>query len=223
MEKVKDAGAADEARIVETYREMFAAHGVSAPSLGLRPSSQSVRFDAVLSTFGARPPESLLDLGCGFADLLPHLRAAGWRGHYTGLDQMPEFVGAAKGRHGADPNASFICGPLLSSALPQADFCVALGLCNHAREAGAMAFAADLVTRAVELAGRMVLVDFLSTTSDRRRLDLHFTDPSEALALGLRHSRRVMVDHTYMPFEFMLRIRLDDAVVPGLPFYEIQP
>lgn len=220
MSKLNDLMLADEERIKEVYRGLFASHGVAAPSLGLRLESQPIRFGAVLATFGDRPPRSLLDLGCGFADLLPYLRAAGWRGTYIGLDQMQEFVTAAEVRHALDLDATFICGHLLSAELPKAEWCVALGICNHAREAGATAFTDDLVARAVSCAERTVLVDFLSTTSDRRRPDLHFTAPQEALALGLKYSRRVTVDHSYMPFEFLLKIRLDEAVSPGLALYE---
>jgi hypothetical protein len=48
---------------------------------------------------------------------------------------------------------------------------------------------------------------------------LFFTAPADAVTLAVRHSRRVVLDHSYMPFEFMLRIRLDNRVVPGEPYF----
>ncbi|HXS75083.1 MAG TPA: class I SAM-dependent methyltransferase [Terracidiphilus sp.] len=212
---------ADEHRVLAAYQSLYAQHGAAPVSLGLRPTSQAVRFRAVLENFRDSPPESLIDLGCGFGDLLPFLREGGWAGTYLGLDMMPEFIEVAHERHERDPSAFFMAGHVLTQELPAKgfDWCVALGLCNHQREAGAMAFIEALIARSVALARRTVLVDFLSTTSDRRRDDLFFTDPSAVAALALRHSRRVVVDHSYMPFEFMLKIRVDDYVVPNEPFF----
>jgi SAM-dependent methyltransferase len=200
---------------------LFVKHGVTVSSLGWRPSSQAVRFEAVLANFRDRAPESLIDVGCGFGDLLTFLREAGWTGAYLGLDLMPEFFEIARERHRLDPNASFMAGDVLTQELPARgfDWCVSIGLCNQQREVGAMAFIEALIARCVSLARRTVLIDFLSTTSDRRRDDLFFSDPADVIFLALRHSRRVVLDHSYMPFEFMLRIRLDNEVVPNEPFF----
>jgi SAM-dependent methyltransferase len=212
---------ADESRVLATYQSLFAQHGAAPVSLGLRPSSQAVRFGVVLAGFRDRPPESLIDLGCGFGDLLPVLRQAGWTGRYFGLDLMPEFIEVARDRHKLDPNAAFMAGHVLTQELPTKgfDWCVSLGLCNHQREAGALDFIAGLIDRCVSLARRTVLIDFLSTTCDLRRDDLFFTAPGDAVPLALRHSRRIVLDHSYMPFEFMLRICLDGDVVPGEPYF----
>lgn len=211
----------DEQRIRQGYRALFEQHGDGPASLSWRPGSQAVRFAAVYRSFDPLPPQSMLDIGCGFGDLLGFLREKGWMGQYVGVDFMPEFLDTAHLRYGNDPDASFVGGHILKTDLPlkRFDICVAIGLCNNRREAGSRLFIEELVARAVSLARRAVLVDFLSQTSNRRRDDLFFTDPHEALAIGLRHSRRVVLDHSYMPFEFILKIRLDDEITPGLPYF----
>ncbi len=211
---------ADDERILRTYQAMFKMHGVEPASLGIRPNSQEVRFAAVWRLL-TPVPESLLDLGCGFGDLLGFLRRKGWRGHYSGIDFMPDFIQAARQRYRDDPAAAFLQGHLLeANLLPKSfDACVSNGLCNNKREAGSKSFNDALVSRAVALARRTVVVDFLSQTSDRRREDLFFTDARDALGIGLRHSRRVILDHSYMPFECMLKINLDDEVEPELPYF----
>jgi hypothetical protein len=65
---------------------------------------------------------------------------------------------------------------------------------------------------------RTVLIDFLSTTTDRRRHDL-FSPLADAIAIAFRHSRRVAFDHSDMLFKFMLHIRLDDSFVPSKLFF----
>jgi SAM-dependent methyltransferase len=217
----RDPAETDKQEILGHFKTLFGKHGVTASSLDWRPSSQVVRFEAVLANFGNHPPESLIDVGCGFGDLLSFLRKAGWTGGYLGIDLMPEFVEIARERHKLDPDASFMVGNAITQELPVKDFdwCVSIGLCNYQREVGAKAFIEALIGRCVSLARRRVLIDFLSTTSDRRRDDLFFSDPADVITSALRHSSRVVLDHSYMPFEFMLRIHLDNKVAPGEPYF----
>lgn len=211
----------DDRRIQQRYRAMFEQHGVRPEALGWRNTSQVVRFGAAFRFLTARRAGSLLDLGCGFADLLGFLRARGWTGNYMGVDFIAEFIEEARSRYGGDSSAKFICGHVLESELPNKAFdaCVAIGLCNARREAGNELFIEALTTRAISLARQMILLDFLSQTSDRRRTDLFFSAPEQVIKIGLKHSRRLVLDHSYMPFEFMLAIYLDDEVAPELPYY----
>ena len=43
--------------------------------------------------------DSVLDVGCGFADLYDHLRGRGWEGRYRGLDIVPGLLDVARRRH----------------------------------------------------------------------------------------------------------------------------
>jgi len=212
---------ADEQRIRQIYRTDFEKYGATQAALDMRPSSQVVRFGAIHRLFSPPQPESLLDIGCGFGDLLRFLRQKGWTGRYVGIDFMSEFISEALQRHGHDEGASFVTGHILDADLPVKGFdvCTAVGLCNNQRDSGSRLFIDALIARAVSLARQTILVDFLSQTSNRRRDDLFFSDPGEVLATGLRYSRRVVLDHSYMPFEFVLKIRLDDEVVPQLPYF----
>ncbi len=215
------ADPADAHNLLAYFRGLFAKHGPTSNSLGWRPSSQAVRFEEVLAAFGDQPPESLLDIGCGFGDLLTFLRNAGWSGAYLGIDLTPEFIEIARERHKLDPNTSFMIGNVLTQELPVKtfDWCVSIGLCNYQRGGRAMDFIEALTARCVSIACRTVLIDFLSTTSDRRHDELFFSNPADVIAIALRHSRRIVLNHSYMPFEFMLRIRLDDKIVPNEPYF----
>jgi SAM-dependent methyltransferase len=217
----KGGPSADDTWMRAAYREQFKLHGVHPRSLDWRAGSQEVRFAAFVRGFGSREPASLLDLGCGFGDLLAYLRAYGWKGSYVGVDFMPEFIDIARSRFKDDRSASWLVGEVLQIEIADASFdaCVSLGLCNHLRRGGNLHFINALVQRAVSLTQRYAAVDFLSSTCDRRRDDLHFMEPTVALGIGLRHSRRVDLDHSYMPFEFMMKIRRDDANVPDLPYF----
>jgi SAM-dependent methyltransferase len=217
----KQVESADDTWIRSAYRHQFELHGLHPRSLGARPGSQAVRFAAFVRGFGSHEPNEVLDLGCGFGDLLAYLRALGWQGRYVGVDFMPEFIDVAHGKFKDDTLACWMVGDVLEIEIADATFdaCASLGLCNHLRNGGNLPFINALVQRAVSLSKRFVAIDFLSTTSDRRRDDLYFMEPTDALAIGLRYSRRVDLDHSYMPFEFMLKIRCDQANISGLPYF----
>ena len=42
---------------------------------------------------------SVLDVGCGFADLYEHLLQQGWVGRYSGVDIVPGLLAEARERH----------------------------------------------------------------------------------------------------------------------------
>lgn len=205
---------------VERNRARYRTHARDPRSLGWRPGTQAVRFAAFVAGFPAQPPQSLLDVGCGFGDLLDFLRARGWVGHYVGIDLVPEFVDEARTLHDADPSAEWHCVDFLETADRwPCDAAFASGLFNHRRRDDNATFIDAVVSRMVDEATMYVAADFLSTTADRRRDDLYFSEPSDVLRTGLRHSRRVSLDHSYMPFEFMLKIWLDESFPPDIPLF----
>ena len=124
---------------IDRYRARFRRHGISPRALGWRPGSQEVRFSAFLKDAPLSEAKSLIDVGCGFGDLLGELRAMGWKGHYTGIDILPEFIEVARGRNEA--GASWITGDfqvILSDM--KADIVFSSGLFNHSTGPAHLAF-----------------------------------------------------------------------------------
>jgi hypothetical protein len=64
-----------------------------------------------------------------------------------------------------------------------------------------------------------MVLDFLSTTAEARRDGLHYSDPAEMLSLGLRLSKRVLLDHSYIPFEYTLKVWHDDSFPRDRPVF----
>ena len=74
-----------------------------APSVG----SKGLLTD-VLHRHGGKDRLSLLDIGCGNAQLYEYFRSAGLECVYTGVDYSDPLLEAARGAHGDDPSASFM-------------------------------------------------------------------------------------------------------------------
>lgn len=78
------------------YRRAARAHGAGFGSLlWASPSTQAARFDAIARIYPL-DGKSLLDVGCGRADLLDFLRARGVRpADYIGIEAVDELADAA--------------------------------------------------------------------------------------------------------------------------------
>jgi hypothetical protein len=85
------------------YRRAARAHGAGFGSLlWASPSTQAARFDAIARIYPLEG-KSLLDVGCGRADLLDFLRARGVRpSDYVGIEAVDELAEAAGRKQAAD-------------------------------------------------------------------------------------------------------------------------
>jgi SAM-dependent methyltransferase len=215
--------ASDLAELQSRYRDRYAKFGYDRRTLGWDKDCQQVRFQAALEGLRDEDYTSVLDVGCGFGDLLAYLRNADWRGRYTGIDLVPELLSEARSRHAGDANATFEDVDASAGAYErQSSLAVALGVFNHRLHQDNREFIAATLDAMWRSSTRVVVCDFLSDSAeqDKRRDDLYYANPSEILALARRYSRRVALHHAYMPFEFHVKIWHDDGYATAQPVFE---
>jgi Methyltransferase domain len=211
---------ADEVR--RRYGGRLAQYGYDPRTLGWNIGSQRVRFEALLEGLRDGDYASILDVGCGFGDLLDFLRARGWQGRYTGIDLVPELVDEARRRHEGDRAATFACTEIAATGGQETPaMAVAIGIFNHRLHRDNMEFVRGMIAAMWASSTEVVVCDFLSTTSepDRRRDDLFYADPGSMLEEARQYSRRAMVHHAYMPFEFQVKIWHRDGFTEGRPVF----
>jgi len=114
-----------DAELVEVYKRRITAHGFSGRTMFYRDERQhQSKIEQYLELLGrtVSPGESLLDVGCGYGSLAPHLPDC----RYVGIDLVPELVAHARQAHSgyefrvqnvADCTETF-------------DWCVLLGVVN---------------------------------------------------------------------------------------------
>ena len=212
----------DRIAVQERYRKRWKEFGYDSRTLGWNKDCQWVRFEALIEGIRIEEIHSILDVGCGFGDLLTFLRDRGWRGRYTGIDLVREFTEAAEDLHRDDPGAQFICGDW--QALPagfKSDAAVAIGIFNHRVEQGNLSFVRETIAAMWDATDTLVICDFLSDSADadRRQDHLYYADPAELYRLASEYSRRSMIHHAYMPFEFQLKIWHDDRFEVSAPVF----
>ncbi len=206
----------------QRYRSRWLEFGYQPRTLGWNKDCQWVRFEAMLEGLRDEDMGSIIDFGCGFGDLLGYLRGKGWRGRYIGVDLVPELIEAARHLYQGESAAEFVCHDLQTFAPPVAcDMAVAIGVFNHRLHQDNLAFVRDAIARMWQLTAKVVVCDFLSTSSDpdRRQENLFYADPREMYELAAGYSRRVMIHHAYMPFEFQVKIWHDDSFLIPAPVF----
>lgn len=117
-------------RIQRYHRTMISRHGLeSTYALGWRhETDQVVRFET-LARIANLNGHTVLDAGCGYADLYPFLkqRYPGLAG-YTGIEQIPELLAKAKNRF---PQLDIKQGDFIRNDLPVCDYVFASGSLNY--------------------------------------------------------------------------------------------
>lgn len=204
------------------YQQRFAQFGHNRKTLGWDKDCQNVRFAAVFEGLRDEDYGSIIDVGCGFGDLLTYLRRRGWRGFYTGIDLVPELIVQAEQVHKSDPLSNFESVDITNQRPSSlADLAVAIGIFNHRLRQPQGEYVREMIDAMWNLSGHTVVCDFLSTSSEpeRRRDDLFYADPKDAFDIGSQYSRRIMLHHSYMPFEFQLKMWHDDGYTEALPVF----
>lgn len=120
------------AAILRYHRQRIREYGPGgAEALGwARTEGQQVRFET-LTQIGDLTGHSVLDAGCGYADLYPYLRQRYAGVHYHGVEQMPELLAVARTRYRDATDITLSNGDFLRTPLPAADYVLASGALNY--------------------------------------------------------------------------------------------
>ena len=85
----------DRKKILKRYQTLFQKHGYHARALGWNDSRPALRYQ-ILSEHWDLDRARILDFGCGFGDLYGHLKKAGIRAEYHGVDLNPDLIAQGK-------------------------------------------------------------------------------------------------------------------------------
>jgi hypothetical protein len=124
---------ADSGEIFRYHRDMAAKYGAgNIYTLGWRDEESQIERFKVLAKIADLNHHSVLDGGCGHADLYLYLKNSYPNlGHYRGIEQIPELLDEAINRYGHLPETSFISGNFMGPNLPMADYILVCGSLNY--------------------------------------------------------------------------------------------
>ncbi|RYF63505.1 MAG: class I SAM-dependent methyltransferase [Cytophagaceae bacterium] len=128
-ERINLSGTASIFRYHKTLIERYGAG--TTRSLGwLTIEGQRSRFET-LSQLGDLNGCSVLDAGCGHADLYPFLKKRFSSFSYYGCEQIPDLLQVASQRYKRENNVILLPGDFLDEAMPVTDFVLVSGSLNY--------------------------------------------------------------------------------------------
>ncbi len=190
-------------RFYESHVRRFG-YGYRALGYGRR-SSQEKRFGA-LAAIGELDGARVLDVGCGFGDLLAWLRGRGVQPRYTGVDLVASMVERCRKRF-PEGDARFATGDALtwvpSPDHVRFDYVFASGIFGYAAK-DTRARIQPTLERLFDMARVGMAVNFLSAAAPTRSPGRLYVHPADVMQFALRLTPAVRLDHTYMPNDFTL-------------------
>lgn len=196
------------------YADKVRRYGFDHRGLGFgNKSSQDKRFEAMLE-LGDFDGSSVLDVGCGFGDLLAFLGGRGIEPAYTGIDICEPMIERCRERFTAAEGHFLVADVLDFVPIEPHDYVVASGLFGLD--------SLDARDRIIPTLERMfgwarigMAVNFLSTRSPSPAEGRIYIDPCKALEAALKLTPAARVSHTYLPNDFTLYLYKTPAWTGG--------
>jgi len=148
-------------------------------------------------------PASLLDAGCGLADLLPFLESRGQRVRYVGADLTPAILKEARRRQ---PDADLVLTDLFAAPpfLPETfDVVFASGIFNL-NLGNNDAFVQRAVPALARLAAGCVVANFLHAGAPVKHAHCHYYEPVPLMAALAGAGCRIDCREGYLDHDFTL-------------------
>ncbi|KON46812.1 SAM-dependent methyltransferase [Mariprofundus ferrooxydans] len=194
-------------RLIERHRDSLNLHGYAPDALFWQSRGLQKVLFRVLADIGVSAGDSLLDVGCGFADLHSWLRGHDLSVDYTGIDLSPEIL--ATGAR-MNPGLNLLCGELFDFAWPPRsfDWVVLSGTLNwNLHDDGG--YARRVITRMFELCRQGVAFNMLDARkfSVTQLGDMQAYDPGSILEFCATLTPDCRCRSDYLPDDFTIYMR----------------
>lgn len=204
------------------YADSFKTHGDSPGAVLWPKGRQKERFDALTANIGGAKNFSVLDFGCGLAHLKDYLSEKFRSFEYTGVDIVEEFIEANKKKY---PNATFMSVDEFITSLVKYDYSVASGTFNIVYEKDVEAnkkYVMNTLKSIFERTNVAFAFNFMTDEVDFIQEGAFHINPSELYNYCKRNlSKRVLLNQSYMPYEFTITVWKDDGIVRPDNIYKV--
>lgn len=211
-------------KMEEYYKNLFNKFGYSTESLGWHKGNQFLRFYQ-LTNHWELENSSILDVGCGFGDFNKYLELNKiTKYNYVGIDLLNDFITEANKRY-SNENINFILGNFMKTKInTNIDYSIASGTFNYKiKEVDCYNYVYDNMKKMFDISNKAIAIDFLSSRVDYFHEHNFNYCPSKILEMAYGLSRRVILNNSFLPFEFAIVIFKDDEFDPKTSkFYEIK-
>lgn len=193
--------------ILNHYTKLYEKYGDHPGSLGWPKGKQKIRFQA-LSEIANLNNSSILDVGCGFGDYLNFLQKKKLKINYFGIDINPTFINLAKQKF---PNGTFKTLDLQKTKIKKHfDWSFAIGITN---KCGSYKYIEEILNEMFKISKKGIAMDFLSSYVDYKGKGDFHSSPEKIFKIAKKLSKRVIIRHDYLPYQFCVYIFKGDKVM----------
>lgn len=199
--------------VIGLYQNAFKEHGDHPASVFWPKGRQDVRFDALTRFIPKGSTFSLLDYGCGLAALKPYMHEHHPSVTYSGADMVPEFVQTAQKKYDSD----FYQVSSPADIKQDYDVIIGSGLFNPCyrpddrEENRRMVF--DILQQLFNRTRVYLAIDFMTDAVDFQQENSYHQNVVDLYQFALKNlSPRLVIDQSYMPYEFSLIVWKDRTI-----------
>lgn len=186
--------------IIEHYTQLYHRFGYHPASIGWPKGRQHLRFQ-IISEVGDLNNSKILDVGCGFGHLAAFLKSRKIRARYLGVDVNAKFIDIARTKN---PGVSFQIRDIEKRRFRERfDWVFAIGTTN---KAGSYDYISNLLKEMLRISKKGIAMDFMSTYVDFKKRGSFHASPEWVFKIAKKLSKRVVLRHDYLPFEFCVYI-----------------
>lgn len=188
----------------ETYRRNFNKYGVSPKALKWKDThAQDRRLKEIVKDIDFEG-KSVLDVGCGFGDLIPYISAKTDNFKYTGIDIVPEFIEFAKSKY---PQHEFQALDYFSKPTSETyDIVISSGTLNN-RTQDPMEDRKKNISTLFEHAREVLAFNMAGGYPQPQNSDkssIYYADSRLVVDYCLQLSSKVVLRHNYHPKDFTI-------------------
>jgi SAM-dependent methyltransferase len=200
--------------IKEAYASNFKTHGVSSAAMLMPKGRHEARYAVVAEYLNQLSFPSLLDYGCGLGFLYEFLTHKKSKINYFGVDMTAEFIESCRERFPA-PARFEVIDPT-GKITEHFDVVYASGVFNL-KTAGSSSESLNYVRERLQnlysISKKVLIVDFLSPDVDFKQEKSQHIDYRLVLDwLVPGNTRRWVLRHDYLPYEYAIVLFKDDEV-----------
>lgn len=192
--------------VIKRYSDRLQQFGDSPLTLGWTKQKHFLRYHILLDNWKFNG-ETLLDFGCGFADLYAYVQKLGLNLNYHGYDINPDLIAIGKKKY---PDVQLSTEDIFSiKTMKMFDYAVSSGVHNLKLENN-WQFIEQTMAKFAFLCRKGFSLNFISNKVTYFEEHLYHADPAEILDLAYSYSKNVILRNDYMPFEFTIIVDLND-------------
>lgn len=199
---------ADKAEIIARYESRLGQYGHDVRTLASgSDEKQAIRY-RTLCEIGIETGDSILDIGCGFGDFYGFLKREGIDVKYTGYDIVPGLIEAARKDH---PDAVFELADIQNTP-PSGSFdwvTSSQAFNNKLKYENNAEVVKQILMIAFDACLKGIAFDMMSKLVDFQEDRLYYFDPADMFYAARSLTKRVVLRHDYLHYEFCLYIYKD--------------